>query len=329
MNALSISVLVLGVVLHGVLLVVGARQGPSWRTLERFADQAGLTLTHAVQPILARRLAARNRASTLGSLAAFVLSWTALLLVPGGIDGPGVFVLLTGMVLGQAIGGTLADARAALARVGDGPRIARTPAPTLPDYVSAAERRIPPILLLVAAVVIAGAFLLVRLNPDGAFSDASIASVLWLPLALLVVGVATAVAARAVVARLLDHGQPATTLTELVWDDALRSHAVRGNVTVAGIIGLASVYASLIALSTAAYGDGTNDFGVYLSSVLSFVLPAIILVISALSMVSASRRTTRYYLSRLWPETYARLAGEPELVPQRTWTELERHDLDD
>lgn len=329
MNPLSVSVLVLGVVAHAVLLVVGARHGPSWRTLERFANQAGLALTNAVQPVLARRLKRRNRASTLGSLAAFVLSWGALLLVPGGVDAVFVFVLLTGMVLGQAIGGTLADSRAALAPAGDGPRIARTPAPTLTDYAAPPERWIPTALLLTAAVVVAGDALLLRLNPAGAFSHASAAFVLWLPLALLIVGVATAVAARAAIARLLDHGQPATTLTELAWDDALRSHTVRGNLTVPGIIGLASVYASLISLSTAAYGDGTNTFGVGLSSAVGWAMPAILLVVSVWSVVSVSRRMTRHYLSRLWPETYARLATEPDLVPQRTQSELERRDLDD
>lgn len=331
------TLLILAAVLLLVLVLLtqslwSRRPARRLRALAGGAEQAGLALTADIVPALSTRLAARNLAVTVGGAIGTACFGAGLALDPAAAAGPSfVLVLFGGLLVGSVIGTAVSDSRTAFAAAAEneGPRLARSPVPTRIDYVGRSERLFTPVALLLAVVIVTAAGLLIRLSPAHAFDGVTVLSVLGLPLALLAVAVATTIAGRLAIARLLDRGQPATTLTALAWDDALRSLTVRGLSTTPGIIAVIACYVCAVSLATAAAGDGTNEFGSDISGWLGWIGPILVILLSAASITLASAKTTQHYLRRLWPQTAAeRERLRPSRVPQYTPAELESHDPD-
>ena len=302
------------------------------RALNTIAEQAGLALSVEIIPALSRRLDARNRAMALGGAVGTVGFGAGLALTSGAAEGPALVpVLLCGTVLGSVIGMAAADSRAAFAPASEqeGPRLARSPAPTRVDYVGRFERVFTPVSLLLAVMMVSATGLLFGLGPAGTFDGARALALLGLPLALLTVSVVATVAGRFAISRLLDHGQPATSLTALAWDDAVRSLTVRSLSTTPGIIAVMAGWVCAVAPGMPPAGDGRNVVGIGLSFGVGLFGAVLVLLLIAASILLASTNTTQHYLRRLWPETAAqRELLRPSRIPQTTLVEVASHDPD-
>lgn len=135
----------------------------------------------------------------------------------------GVFVML-GAGLGMSLGSYVGVRRTALTLLPDAPRVARSRATGLEDYVTAAERwavRLVPVTVGITVAAMWAIWALAPVKPAGGV----LGPVLGTLVAVAVIGVwALLTRARA---GLVDAPQHAHDDLELAWDDALRSAAIR------------------------------------------------------------------------------------------------------
>jgi hypothetical protein len=127
------------------------------------------------------------------------------------------------------------------------------------------------------------------------------AALITFPLELRSLVPAILLAAAAIVAAAVSHvagaalmrrGQPASSVTELVWDDALRSATLRGLVQIPATIGVASLAATLLTLGSV---PGLSD-------VMMWMLFGVLAALITFMIASNRRAATMYYLRRLWPD---------------------------
>ncbi|TFD49834.1 hypothetical protein E3T55_10405 [Cryobacterium frigoriphilum] len=280
MDWFTLSVVVIVLAGFGMKLARSFRSGPQRRVLERFAREAGLALTPEIEPAVTRRITAHERGYTIGAMTAVVGIgfWS----ITGTTTEWSGIVLVAIIAIGAVAGVVIVEWRAAFAQVPDQPRIARPTAPAVTDYVSPWEMWASPVVILVAALAL------------GAALAAS-------PLGLWPLVPATVLAAAAVVAAAVSHfaggalmrrGQPASSVDELAWDDALRGATLRSMVQIPATIGVASLAATLFTLGTL---PGLSD-------VMMWTLFGVLAALVAFMILSNRRAATTYYLRRLWPD---------------------------
>ena len=267
----------------GVKLGLSFRSGPPRRVIERFARDAGLALTPEIEPALTRRIAARDRGFTIGTMTALV--GIGVWAIEGTTAAWSGIVLVAIMLIGAVVGLGVAEWRAAFTPAPDGPRVARATTPTLADYLSPVDRWANGVAILLA---ISGVVAVLAV-----FSAGLIA--LLPAIVLAAVALATAGVSWIAGAALLKRGQPAASVTELTWDDALRSDTLRTIVQIPMILGAASLTATLFAL-------GADPAASSLTSPGLLVVGAAVL---ACTIFTNQRRATTRYLRRLWPDSAA------------------------
>ncbi|MFC5929930.1 hypothetical protein D6T64_12635 [Cryobacterium melibiosiphilum] len=259
------------------------RAEPQVRALDRFARESGLALTAEVRPALVRRLTARERGYTIGAMTSVV--GIGLWSITGATVTWSGIVLVAIIGLGAVLGLAVAEWRGAFRPVPDQPRLARSTIPTVADYVSPWQLWAPAVTVLIA---------LSALGSVALASPAGLPS-LGLAAGLTATAIAAVVASRFARAELVRRGQPAASVTELTWDDALRSAALRGTIEIPTTLGMASLSATLLALGL------TPGLGNFVTWALFGVVAALIVFV----LVINRRRATTYYLRRLWPEAAA------------------------
>lgn len=196
--------------------------------LDKTARRLDLAVDPANAESVARRLVRRERAGSIGYLVALALITPVELhyiqhslnetkpppYTPLSLVLPWVGVTL-GTLVGRGVCAVL-DAR----RAAEGPRVARTRVPVLSDYVRPCDVLAVRVLCLLVAPALCAAFV----ADPGPQSHHLHPWLIWAGVAVsLAVWILAELSARA----LLSLGQPATTLTDLAWDDAIRSLELR------------------------------------------------------------------------------------------------------
>lgn len=256
------------------------------RTLVKASRDSGLALTNEVEELVLRRSTRAERYSVmLASVGWVAVVWSPL---ASGSAVTGVWLIMGAMVLGGAFGNAIAalvDAHSA--RRPDLPRLARTRAVSITDYLPPLERG-SGLIALVAVVAGAGCCSLAGIRDPMVLVD--------LPALVAFSALVAQVWGRYLVSR----SQHATTTVDLAWDDALRAKNLRALFEAAPTAALYGGLAMLFAV-----GDRSASWHGWAMTVffVAVVLPVLLLVVRA----TTNTRAGRYYLRRLWPETSAAL----------------------
>ena len=245
-------ILTYGLIAACVLLACGPwglkeRDGNVNRRADAFLRQQGLPLSAGLHQDLRARLRRHERASQLWGWGGWVLG-VGLAAIAALLDAERVIALLifSATGLGYAIGASISASQSAAALAPEAPRVARLRAMTWTDYCTRWERwaaLAAAIGVMLACSTTTAVWVMVPVRPAGG----------WLvPAAVILLGLCIVAAMAALVrtaGAVADRPQRARTRLELAWDDALRSRAVRGLLTVIVVMGLE---ASLLILATSA-----------------------------------------------------------------------------
>lgn len=262
--------------------LVRTRPHAAARLTHDFARKVDLGLDGATEPAVTARLVRRERAGAAGAVVVGVLAAAIAARADATAwESSRLFAVFIGYLAGHATGyGVVAWRESARPGPGDGPRLARASVPTHGDYVARHER--VGAWVTAGLSVLAGAAFLIA---DGAGLLSGV-----VPAGLAVVAIVVPPAAVAVdellARRLLDRPQPAASLSELAWDDALRARTLRDMVTVPLVTGYFAVVTLSGGLAPAAAGPAF------------LVLVAGGLVMAVVSVVIGPER---HFRRRLWP----------------------------
>lgn len=268
-----------------VLSFVPAYVASAARALSR---SAGLALPDELAPRIRARVARRIRAVAAGASASIVISVALLatgLLQPSQRIGD-VWLVLGAYFAGMAVGAAINATTDRPTTDENGPRLARSGAVSLADYVSPLERIGARVMVGLAALVLVVSLLATGLGPARVTSGFAI---LALALASLVL---FEIAGR----RIVDRPQPVGSPTELAWDDALRAGSIRELVTAPLVVGAwGTMFVGADQLFSSQIING-------LWAVAGLALAGGYCAVAIYSVVS---RPQQYYLRRLWPEVAA------------------------
>ncbi|MES2093644.1 MAG: hypothetical protein V4531_07520 [Actinomycetota bacterium] len=226
----------------GGLLINAQSSGFRDREALRFATDVGLPLvSDTVHDAVRRHVRVRASAMAVGGTVGLVVSAAVLLASPSLGSASFVWLITAPAILSaMATVEVAVSLRESLFRHRDGvPRVARSSAPTLADYVSLWRLRLAPVCELVAVILCAVG---VALGILGSIDLAAFLGGAALPFLLvsLVVAAASMVAQR----RILRESQPVSDTLELAWDDAFRGETLRGLRMVQSLIAWLAVAAA-------------------------------------------------------------------------------------
>ena len=269
------------------------------RELDKYARRLGVAVPDDSADRIIGRLIRRERALLAGGLTGIVIAVVAALLLPAGFDAAYVPVLLfAGLGVGSAVGAALASSTSAL-RPLVGPRVARPATPVYADYVPPLERWSGRLLPALALFAVFAAWLAFSV---GALGDARLTtSYIW---ASAGAWLAYAAAAGLMISvllsrRILDRGQPSASVTELAWNDGLRSQALRDLHAVPlslGFVSLLSTFFDIGSLSDYAGGGAT-------AALVGLGLLAVLLAGgTTLLILDIASRPQQHYWRRLWTD---------------------------
>jgi hypothetical protein len=250
-------------------------------TTLRHAQLIELRLPDHLEPVVGHRLMTRLRGGMIGGLvftaiAAAAFQWQAGAVVDS--DLTGLFVIGTAFV-GLGAGTAVAALTGSVTIAPDQPRVARSGAVAVKDYLA-------PLELVGARVVVVGAVLLlayalvVRDDIGAAiFGVAFFAVTAVIALALFEV----------VSRRIVDQSQPAGSTAELVWDDAIRSSTLRDLVTAPLALG-----AYCLIFGAFGVAEAANPAAGYIGGFCG-------IAVAVAAILSRVTRTQSFFLRRLWP----------------------------
>ncbi|WP_298455634.1 hypothetical protein [uncultured Cellulomonas sp.] len=270
------------------------RTGPRrTRTAHAFARRVDLGLPPDLEPVVARRLAGRQRAGARGALAGLALLTVGLAAARPDRLAIGGLVALCVAAGGHALGQGAAAWRETTRVPGDGARIARASTPAHSDYVARHERW--------GGWVLAGVSLAVAVAIGAApRAGLDVGPLPWvLVVAAAVVPAAVMAAYELAAARLLDRPQVAMTPLELAWDDALRSNTLRDMLGAVLALGIGLPLALL-----AVVGDGLEG-GWPANPAVGLVAGAVLVLVCGgllTTLVSLALEPQRHFRTRLWPQ---------------------------
>lgn len=270
--------------------VVGSRLAwvRQWQA-ERLAKQVGLGIPRELEGVIRSRVAGQLLWGGLGGLAglgAVLAAYLAMRVPFGPVELYGTFA---GAVTGYGIAITWVSLRSAFAPE-HGPRLARLMDVGLGDYIPAPARILAWVVLGLAAI----ATTLELWRPSAGHAGHPMTAT-GIPL----VGIAAAclIAFEVLGRRLVRRGQPAATTDELVWDDALRSSALRA------VLLTPQQALCLGMLWSVGAGDGARtEYWV--------AAPMGLLLIGFALLAAIIRNTTSWYLEQLWPGARRRTPEE-------------------
>ncbi len=290
-----------------IRLVYTSRAATRSRMLQAYSQRVGLALVAEIVPELSTRLFRRERAAIFGSMAGLIIGLTAVVGMDGTRSPWNSLFLIVAVVVGSTVALLGNDSRAAFSPVAEEPRLARTSAPRLADYVTALDRAFSLSLLTLATLGYIAVLGVIAINPERVFDEISVQSILWpagLLLALATVAtLLTWAAADALVAR----GQPASTLAELAWSDAFRSTTLRSLVAIPGLIATVSTLVLFQSLSFAMKRPLPGPVDELLAGSFTAMGPVLLIALIMWTLTSLRHRNTTHYLRRLWPDTAAEL----------------------
>lgn len=211
------------------------------KQLAKFQQRVGLPMPDSLRQSVLGRIAGLERCTVAGGMVGLVLAAVGSLFLGGSerLAGP---VILSSVALSAGVGGAVWVTRSLRRDHSESPKVARSVATRLSDYVPSGERfsaRLGPILAGLSGIL--GVTLLLFIPREHWLTGWMVAVPVLITLSL-VVTVATALLSR----RLLDLGQRASSDVELAWDDVVRAQALRGlwmNVTALAAIAVGASFA--------------------------------------------------------------------------------------
>jgi hypothetical protein len=266
--------------LAGTFVPVYAR----WRAYQQSA-YLRVDLPARLERAVSSRLISRERGAIIGALVVGGLA--VLALASGIVDAlePTVTTLFVvgAVFVGVGVGTAVAAMTGKKEVPSDAPRVARSGAASVADYIAPIERVGARVTVAIVAALAIGVAI---------FAPA--AEGMLLPLVLFAVSAVLTLALFEVASRrIVEASQPAGTTAELVWDDAIRASVIRDLVTAPLAL---SVYGTVFGVfALADRSAGAAAVTAYLGSGLVVAGLAVTLIVSAVS------RPRRYFLTRLWP----------------------------
>ena len=253
-----------------------------WRAYQQSA-YLHIELPARLERAVGSRLVARERGAIIGALAVGGAAVLGFATGAFGDSEPGLTTLfIVGAVFaGVGIGTAIAALTGKKEVPSDRPRVARSGAATVADYIAPIER----IGARVAVVIVVS--VAVGLAVAGSSTDGPLFSVAFFAAAAVTTLALFEIASR----RIVGASQPAGSTAELVWDDAIRASVVRDLVTAP--IALA-VYGTIIGV----FGLADTGAGAAAYVGIGAVVAGLVVTLVA----SAISRPRRYFLRRLWPE---------------------------
>jgi predicted membrane protein len=269
------------------------------RELDKYARRMGIAVPADIEDRIVARLIRRERALLAGGLTGIILAVLVSLVLPGGFAAGYVPVLVFGgLGIGSALGAALASSSTALIPP-TGPRVARPTTPVLGDYVPTLESRCARLLPAVALAAVAGAWIAYS---AGALGDARLTSgYIWTSAGawLAYASVAALLVAGLLSRRILDRGQPASSATDLAWNDALRAQALRDLHAMPVVLGLVSALSTFFDVGSLAdyRGDGATAGLIGMALLLLLVTLTVLLTV-----VGFVGKPQQHFWRRLWSD---------------------------
>lgn len=266
---------------------------------QKFARRVDLDLASAPADRVARRFAWRNRGIRIGGSTGIAAGAAIAVAVDlRGDQGPdlGPLLVLGGAMVGIAVALLHSSSQSLGPLPADEPRIARTSVPVVGDYVPAAESWLTRAAVLLGIVAVVA---LVLVTTAG-LVDVSPAAPTVLVSALVALAAAGAlVGVELWSRRLVDRPQPAGSVQELAWDDALRAATLRDAVAAPLALGVAAVAMAFGILADGAQSMPWANAVVAASGVVFWV---VLLGLLTFGLVSIAVKPDRHFRRRLWPE---------------------------
>ena len=259
----------------------------SWRTAtaRRFAKRVGLTLPDAFAPAMGSRLARRVRAGVLGALLGAAGGVALLTLQPTTDVNARIWLILGAYFVGLGIGVAIAALTEHTAVV-DGPRVARSDAVALDDYVAPFERNGARVVVVVSVLALIG-MLLLPAPGTGTVAPTP------LKITLVALGILSLLLFELGSRRIIARSRAAGSPLELAWDDALRAGAARDLVIAPICLGLWSTL--LIASDAGQTVPAVQDMRLGIG----LIVVALAIIVA---LIGSAQKPQRYFLRRLWPE---------------------------
>jgi hypothetical protein len=282
---------VLGLVLVHVVLPTADRA--------RFARRVDLDLASAPKGRLDARFERRNRAIRLGGTSGVVVGAAIALLLPADLEGgsdAGPLLVLAGLLVGLGAALLQSSSRALQPLPADASRVARADVPTLADYVPAAEAWSVRVAVGIGAI---GAAAVLVGGGAGLLGVATVGATSVLAAVLAACAVVALVLYEVFARRVVGAGQPAVSVDELAWDDALRAANLRD--ALAAPLALA-VAAIAVALGAAAEASLDGPWAHTVVGLSGAVVLGLVVIAGIGLLLTATTKPERHFRRRLWPD---------------------------
>lgn len=274
------------------VLIANALPHAQERSVLKFATSVGVALPNVLAEPIRRRILSGMRGNVIGGTIGVVLStWAFAAETSSGQFVLGPLAMVGGAFAGSAVGNSVAAILSVRRAPDHRVRYARAIAVELNDYVSRTERSLARVSVALAVVSLLAGMACVSLGWAHFSGSWSVQGSVIFALTVVASLVVFEVVGRRVVAMGNHVGSP----EELVWEDAMRSRAVREIAYAPVFLGLYGILLSNFALTTGEPGAGSRAI-VIVAAALS--VAAVVIAVGALI---AALLPHRHFLRRLWP----------------------------
>lgn len=278
-----------------VMFSISFREDYQANASRRRAEKAGLAPTEEQLPLLQEKIGRRQRGAVIGALVGGMPAWYLTTGAPAADRYP---IIAGALIAGGGVGIAVTALFLASRRPADAITVARSTSVTLSDYSSPGDRNLVRGLVALGVVTTVAT---AAVRPDHTPAPLG----LGLAISAVVALVFFEIAARRVVAL----GQPAGSVTELVFNDAIRAGYVFDLLIAPITLG---TFAALIGL-----GDLSAALGNTVAEALRQWSPLALLTFVIFSAIRGTRSDSgRHYLRRLWPDIAARAGGQLAVVTE-------------
>ena len=251
----------------------------------RHAVLIGVDLPARLEGAVSARLMTQVRGTSMGVFVAMAVATLVVFFEIGGDSRLTIWLIVGAVGAGAATGVAVAAFTDSPKIATDGPRIARSGAVSVGDYIHPAER-------IASRGVIALAVVVAIISTVALGSNA--AGSVFPTVAFAILGVISLALFEVVSRRIVDRPQPAGSTAELVWDDAIRTSTLRDLLAAPLVFGVYSFFFGIAGLLIAAAGP-TAPAAADLTGIVSTI------ALLAITFYSRAVRPQRYFIGRLWP----------------------------
>ncbi len=279
------------------ILLASTRPEYRVRAIRALSRSVGLAIPVELESSIRNRVLGRRRGGIVGAMVGGLIAAAVLELwtIPSTLAS---VLLPAGVFAGVAVGVAIAALRYSRRLTDEQPRFARAVVVKFSDFIAPLEHWGARACVILAVVLLAFSIAWGASKPHAS-----------IPSALALAGVLTAAAViflllfETLGRRIVGRGSPSASPTELAWDDALRSTAVRDLASAPIALALYAVIAALLELPPT-FG---MDYGLH-NIILNVSMIVLIYGAAALTVVYVITKPQRHFLRRQWPELVAQTA---------------------